>query len=425
MQTLAKVLLVVGVVGAATATTVVSSVFSQPQPQPSSPSASHSASASATQSSSPKPTSSASSSPSTSSSTTPTATPSTSPTSMPIVVVGPRGPAGPVGPAGPKGETGATGATGAQGIQGIPGIQGAQGIQGEMGLTGPVGPTGATGARGATGPMGPVGATGSTGATGAQGPTGATGATGATGPAGATGPMGPTGIITASSPLIYDSFNRSIALDLDNFDHLGGLKYLQFNTSDPGADAVGRLRWNAEDGTLNLTGKNGLVTLQIGQESVQLVKNGTAATLANGLAVRVTGSSGGNLTVELADNATVDGATGVIGVLTNTIAAGAEGYVTTLGMVRDLNTSAWPAGSVLYLNGTGTLTPNRPVNGRIVQLGYVLEQHSSAGVIYVNPQRSFEPIIGSVCTVPGLTGTGVFNWAMFSGKQWIVVCDYP
>lgn len=425
MQTLAKVLLVVGVVGAATATTVVSSVFSQPQPQASSPSASHSASASATQSTSPKPTSSASSSPSTSSSTTPTATPSTSPTSTPIVVVGPRGPAGPAGPTGPKGETGATGATGAQGIQGIPGIQGPQGIQGEMGLTGPVGPTGATGARGATGPMGPVGATGSTGATGAQGPTGATGATGATGPAGATGPMGPTGIITASSPLIYDSFNRSIALDLDNFDHLGGLKYLQFDTANPGSDEVGRLRWNAEDGTLNLRGKDGMVTLQLGQESVQMVRNNTVGVLGNGLAVRVTGSASGRMTVDLADNTSVAGATGVIGVLTNSIAAGAEGYVTTYGMVRDLNTSSWPAGSVLYLNGAGTLTNTRPSNGRIVQLGYVLEQHATTGVIYVNPQQNFEPIIGSVCTVPGQTGTGVFNWAMFSGKQWIVVCDYP
>jgi hypothetical protein len=237
--------------------------------------------------------------------------------------------------------------------------------------------------------------------------------------------MGPTGIITASSPLIYDSFNRSIALDLDNFDHLGGLKYLQFDTANPGTDAVGRLRWNAADGTLNLRGKDGMVTLQIGQESVQLVKNNTAGALGNGLAVRVTGSLAGRMTVDLADNATVAGATGVIGVLTNSIAAGAEGYVTTYGMVHDIDTSAWAVGSVLYLNGAGSLTSTRPVNGRIVQLGYVLEQNATTGVIYVNPQQNFEPIIGSVCTVPGQIGTGIFAWEIFSGKKWVVVCDYP
>jgi hypothetical protein len=237
--------------------------------------------------------------------------------------------------------------------------------------------------------------------------------------------MGPTGLISASSPLIYDSFNRSIALDLDNVDHLGGLKYLQFDTANPGSDAVGRLRWNAADGTLNLRGKDGMVTLQLGQESVQMVKNPTAGTIGNGLAVRVTGSTSGRMTVDLADNNTVAGATGVIGVLTNDIAAGAEGYVTTYGLVHDLNTASWTVGSVLYLNGAGSLTATRPTNGRIVQLGYVLDQSATSGTIFVNPQQNFEPIIGSICTVPGQTGSGTFSWENLGGRKWVVVCDYP
>ncbi len=412
MQTLAKVLITVALAATAVGATVVGAAMNGNSTTP--------PSASSTQSSTP--------SASSSSSIIPTATPSVTPstnTDLPLVVVGPVGPVGPAGPQGPKGSTGATGA---QGIQGPQGMQGEQGIQGLMGLTGPegpMGPTGATGARGATGPMGPTGPRGETGATGAQGPTGSQGATGATGPAGATGPMGPTGIISATSPLIYDSFNRSIALDLDNFDHLGGLKYLQFNTANPGADAEGRLRWNAEDGTLNLRGRDGMVTLQLGQESLQVVKNNTSNALANGAVVRVTGSSAGRMTVDLADNATVAGATGVIGVLTNNVAAGAEGYVTTYGMVHDINTSAWPVGSVLYLNGSGTMTSSRPINGRIVQIGYVIEQHATTGTIYVNPQQNFEPIIGSQCTVPGQTGSGVFAWEIFSGRKWVVVCDYP
>jgi hypothetical protein len=131
------------------------------------------------------------------------------------------------------------------------------------------------------------------------------------------------------------------------------------------------------------------------------------------------------MTIDYADNSTVAGATGVVGVLTQNISAGAEGYVTTYGIVRNLNTSAWPAGSPLYLNGSGSLSATRPVNGRIVELGYVLVQDASVGSVYVDPRQNFEPIIGGICQVPGETGTGVYSWYSMSGKRWVIACDYP
>lgn len=349
---------------------------------------------------------------------------------------GPVGPTGPIGltgltgPAGPAGANGAQGATGAQGPQGpqgatgSTGATGAQGPQGIQGIQGPQGPDG-TGTTGAQGPAGPQGATGPAGPTGPTGPTGATGTQGPAGATGATGPAGPTGLLSATAPLLYDSINKSIALDFDNIDHLGGVKYLQFDTANPGADNPGRLRWNAADGTLNLQGTNGQVTLQIGQESVQVVKNGTAGTLLNGRVVRITGSSAGRMTVDYADNSSVAGAEGVIGVLTQNISAGAEGYVTTYGLVHNMNTSAWASGAALYLNGAGSLTDIRPINGRIVELGYVLVQDASVGAVYVDPKHNFDPIIGGVCQVPGQTGTGVYAWYNMTGRRWIVVCDYP
>jgi hypothetical protein len=237
--------------------------------------------------------------------------------------------------------------------------------------------------------------------------------------------MGPTGLLTANAPLIYDAINKSIALDLDNFDHLGGLTFLQFNTVAPGTDSPGRLRWNPQDGTLNLQGKDGRVTLQIGQESVQIVKNATAGALLDGRVVRITGSDAGRMTVEYGDNTTVLGATGVIGVLTQSIQPGEEGYVTTYGIVHDLDTSAWAAGSPLYLNGTGLVTTTRPVNGRIVQVGYVLVQNATTGSIYIEPKQNFEPIIGGICQVPGEAGTGIYSWYSMTGRRWVIACDYP
>jgi hypothetical protein len=236
--------------------------------------------------------------------------------------------------------------------------------------------------------------------------------------------MGPTGIVTALSPLVYDADTRTISLDLDAFQRLGSLDYLQFNTNSTASNAPGRLLWNAEAGTLNLQGIGGGVTLQLGQENVQRVRNAGASTLLDGRVVRVTGSSGSLMNVEYADNATAAQATGVLGVLTQDIAAGQDGYVTTYGLIHGLDTSTFTAGQPLYLNGTGSLTAERPINGRIVQLGYAVTINATDGIVYINPLQNFEPNIGGICSVPGQAGTGIYSWYNLTGQRWIVVCDY-
>jgi uncharacterized protein YbjQ (UPF0145 family) len=213
-------------------------------------------------------------------------------------------------------------------------------------------------------------------------------------------------------------------LNQSQITQLGSLDYLQFSLLSSATDAPGRLRWNEADGTLNLQMRDGNVTLQVGQESVQLVKNLTSSPIPNGSAVRVDGSSNGRISVVLADNNSALGATAVIGIATQEIGPGAEGYVTTYGLVNELDTSAWVAGSALYLNAGGVLTTTRPINGRIVQLGFVVTSNATTGNIYVNPIQNFEPIIGGICTVPGETGSGVYAWHNLAGRRWIVVCDY-
>ena len=332
------------------------------------------------------------------------------------LVAGPKGDTGETGAAGPQGEPGPRGATGLTGPMGPAGNSGAQGAAGANGSDGVDGHDGANGQDGAAGAQGPVGD---------QGPIGEQGIQGIQGPIGLTGPQGPTGVVAATAPLIYDAETQTLSLNLDQIDRLGALGYLQFDTSVDAPEAPGRITWNDADGTANLQLKDGAVTLQIGQESVQLVKNITGSTLLNGRAVRVTGSSGGRITVEHADNNSITGATGVIGVLTEDVLNGDNGYVTTYGLVHELDTSAWSPGAPLYLNGSGQLTNVRPTNGRIVQLGFVVTQDSSQGVIYVAPIQTIEPIIGGICQVPGQAGTGVYGWHNLAGSRWIVVCDYP
>ncbi len=355
-----------------------------------------------------------------------------------------------------------TGPMGAQGIQGPTGATGASGTDGADGTNG------ATGATGATGPQGETGATGATGATGPQGPTGASGITWqgtwnpsstyaandavfydstswfaiSTTPAGetpslsssywvplalqgATGPMGPTGVVSATAPLVYSAGSQNLSIDLDAVSYLGNLDYLQFNLATTATNSPGRLLWNAEDGTLNLQGINGGITYQLGQELAQYVQNQTGSDIANGTIVRVTGTSAeGRILINPADAGTAATAKAVLGVTTEAIPdASGSGYVTTYGVVHDINTTGMAAGSAVYLGTAGALTTTYPANGVVIQVGHVLVGNSTTGSIFVDLQQSFSPPIGEVCTVPGV-GTGTYQWyAVAPGARYSIVCD--
>jgi hypothetical protein len=179
---------------------------------------------------------------------------------------GPTGATGPQGPQGPKGDTGDTGPAGATGAKGDAGTAatitvgsvttGAAGSSVSVTNSGtssaaifdftiPRGDTGATGATGAKGDKGDTGDTGATGpagsaatisvgsvTTGAAGssasitnsgsssaavfnftiPRGDTGATGATGAKGDKGDTGDSGVVSATSPLAYDSGTKTVSI---------------------------------------------------------------------------------------------------------------------------------------------------------------------------------------------------------------------
>jgi hypothetical protein len=93
------------------------------------------------------------------------------------------------GSQGPQGDKGDKGDTGDQGPQGPQGIQGDKGDKGDTGDTGPQGPKGDTGD---IGPQGPKGDKGDT------------------------GPQGPSGVISASTPLIYDSGLQNLSIRISD-----------------------------------------------------------------------------------------------------------------------------------------------------------------------------------------------------------------
>jgi hypothetical protein len=182
--------------------------------------------------------------------------------------------------------------------------------------------------------------------------------------------------------LIQDS-NITIS-DTDEIDNVDGI---QFDLTPSATGAEGKLYWNSDDGTLQLGMPGGNVTLQLGQEVLVRARNETGVTITNGSVVYVSGAQGSRPTIELATASTHSIAESVIGFTTEEITNNNNGYVTTFGIVRDLDTSAYTAGDKIYLSTTageftGTI-PTKP-NTR-VDLGVVLFSNVSSGSILVSP----------------------------------------
>lgn len=169
---------------------------------------------------------------------------------------------------------------------------------------------------------------------------------------------------------------------------LASLNSLDFITLTSASNVAGRLRWNDNDGTLDIGLKGGNVILQVGQEQVQRIFNNTGSPLLNGKIVYVTGAQGFRVTVAVASNANESTSYSTFGMMTETVANGAEGYVTVSGLVRDLDTSAFAEGAQLWLGTSGNVTATKPVApAHTVFIGIVIRSHAINGSIFVNPSN--------------------------------------
>jgi len=172
---------------------------------------------------------------------------------------------------------------------------------------------------------------------------------------------------------------------------------------------AGTLSWNDTDGTADLRLKGGNVTLQIGQENVVRVVNKTGATLneADFRAVRIRsvsegGAQGQRLAVLLAQGNSDHNSATTIGLVTESISNNQEGFITTSGEVKEIDTTGaksyggtetWVDGDMLYLSPTyaGYLTNVKPVAPQhLVVIGYVVYAHAVHGKIFVKVDNGYE-----------------------------------
>lgn len=164
--------------------------------------------------------------------------------------------------------------------------------------------------------------------------------------------------------------------------------YVDFVQNAPFVNQTARLGWNNVDQTLNL-GMDYDVVQQIGQEIYARVGNTTGVTIPNGTVVGFAGATPNALLVApyLADGTSPS--LYILGIMTHDLPdSGEKGYCTTWGFVRDVNTSAFSAGDILYASPSvaGALTNVKPTApNNVIPLASCIISDATNGVIFVRP----------------------------------------
>jgi hypothetical protein len=170
---------------------------------------------------------------------------------------------------------------------------------------------------------------------------------------------------------------------------IANVQSIQFDTSSDVVAAPGSLSWNKDDNTLNL-GLTANTTLQIGQEQFYYVKNQTGNTIPNGTVVRADGTIGSSGIIKVAP-ALADGtypSKYIMGVATETIPDGTDGFVASFGKIRGIDTSMFSEGDILYASpsiagGLSNTVPIAPNN--IVTVAIVVTKSINNGELLVRP----------------------------------------
>jgi hypothetical protein len=207
----------------------------------------------------------------------------------------------------------------------------------------------------------------------------------------------PSNLVSSSAQITAFGFiSSSTSINTGSLDLIG------FNTSAGVSVGVGQLAWNNTDGTLDLGMKGGNVVQQIGQEIFYEVRNETGIQIPNGTAVYANGVTAGSGRITAAPYV-ADGSireVRFLGIATENITSGVNGFVTHFGYVRDLDTrgttassiavgdETWAVGDTLYVHPTiaGKLTKVKPQHE--VTTAIIITRHQSSGVIFVRPSSA-------------------------------------
>ena len=168
--------------------------------------------------------------------------------------------------------------------------------------------------------------------------------------------------------------------------------YIDFDTTATPANAVGRVRWDAPDASLQLglTGGNAISVL--GQTIHAYVRSAESVTINKGQPVYLYQATGNRASVKLASNGQDPTSATTFGLAAESIGPNQAGFIVCQGVLDKLNTSAYNEGDILYLGASaGTLTATKPkAPNHMVYVGVVERANAGNGQIYVKVQNGYE-----------------------------------
>jgi len=195
--------------------------------------------------------------------------------------------------------------------------------------------------------------------------------------------------------------------------------YTIYNSITAPTHTEGLLYYSDDDKTLSFQTEVNGVTVNIGEElHIRGVnKSASASDFSNGQLVYISGAQGQRPKVELA-SASQDNSDKTIGMVTqDTLAYNNTGYISTYGVVRELDTSAYSEGTILYLSTTpGAFTDTVPVspNHRVV-VGIVIYQHATKGMVQLTIDTGFHLENAHDVLISSEANNDVLQWNNTSG----------
>ena len=149
--------------------------------------------------------------------------------------------------------------------------------------------------------------------------------------------------------------------------------------------------------------------MDVGREQWIRAVNKTGSGTTDGKVVYQNGTVTGELpNVDLAQSDALSTST-VLGVYTEDVSIDDDGEVTAFGLVNDIDTNLWVAGTVLYLSDSvaGGMTSTAPLPpNAIVPIGFVIKQNATTGKLFVNVGHISIPVHTSITS----------GWSAFSGS---------
>ena len=161
--------------------------------------------------------------------------------------------------------------------------------------------------------------------------------------------------------------------------HISSPDYIEFDTTYATTLAAGQLGWNGND-TLGLGMIGGNVIQHIGEDQFFYCK--ATSTITKGQVVMFTGAVGASGVPTGAPATGITDGTYIMGIAAEAIATNGFGLVQSFGTLRNVNTSGYSDGDILWYNPSvaGGLTKTKPSAPNVkVQMAAVINGGSSGG----------------------------------------------